>query len=263
MLSVVIAVSGQGDRKIDNFVEVAGAVQKQQYRDYEVIVVEQVIDEPVYPELVKCVLPKAKYIQVKHPVFNLRWLRNIGAKESSGDLIFFSAAETVFGSDYFGAIVGQFTDPYMLAWDRIVMLNEIGRAIYSLTRQYRLEWPEPTVEKLKVPGFEDGSGGYPVFDRSFFFEELGGFNEAFVNWGGGDNEMMIRTLDKTQGTRSNMNYCLLHLPHYGRLPNERRWEMLEAVRTMPSELSAAFCRMDLGNILKPNAQAALRAMNLC
>ena len=239
MISIIAGISGDDPIRKENFVAFIRCVSRAMRDvDCEFIVVEQLKpeDRPIYGALLKENCPNRFYHkQVWHPVFNRSWLFNVAAKESDGDLLVFMDADVVFGDDYFEELVKQcHGNPYYsMGWSRSIWLNERGRQVFLEFPRYTRHWSKSLVKrKLKVSFDPESCKGLSnVFRRGFFFDELGGFNETYSQWGGEDCDIIFRA-SAAAHELYRMEYTLLHLYHEGRVrgqQNDRMWSLTYAL----------------------------------
>lgn len=237
MLSVIIPIGGEDKkgRRRRNLIEELYCIGKQAYRDYEVILVEQVQEKPIYDDF-----DVDKYIPIKKSrgFFNLPWGRNVGARSADGDIHLHIDADLIFDEEYFGKVV-DFGKEAFSAWSTMCRLSEKGFQEWLRSRSFdvlqmgtsftgkgRLK-DESLVDMREGrqlhPNIWHGAGAAYCFDRDFFFNRFGGFNENFYGWGGDDNDATLRfsrIFDRDH--QKNRPYYVLpdctiyHLPHGGR-----------------------------------------------
>ena len=221
MLSVVVRLFGYDGRRLDNFLEHMYCVTRQ-HTEFEYIIIEQYIDKPVY-EFVQD-LGSVKYKSVKHHTYCPWWLNNVGAKMASGDKLVFMPTDVVFGDTYFDEI-DTLDAECAIGWDDSYWLSELGRSKYILSRNL-IDTPALINDKdnyilRKKPIIDGGCCGIcDIFNRDFFFEKFGGYNETFINWGAEDNETFTRAEALTDVAI--MKYTLFHLRHEGRNYTSRK-----------------------------------------
>lgn len=252
MLSVIAAICGPDTMRMLNFQHFAACAQRQPGSDHEFIVVEQVIDSPVYGSILQLNGIECRYIQVRYPEFNRSWLFNIAAKAARGDLLMFMDADVAFGEDYFACVLSSAPETFALGWSRSVWLNQLGREQYVTGAGYWPEWEDQSVARVleASPDPESCKGLSNVFNREFFFSELAGYNEAFSMWGGDDCEMILRAKAAAR-TWSVVDYCLLHLYHEDRVRGENNLAAWYTTVADPEAVSQAMKSVPLGSLSGP------------
>lgn len=182
-LSFIIA--HEGSERQDHVQWVAQSVLAQQDISVECIVVDQ-SESPSFAER----LPGAvRYLHRPRPDglagWRKSWAFNQGARESSGDLLVFHDGDIVCPEGYGKALadsMGEFG------------AASIQRFLFNLSEADTKEffrtgiWPA-FLQPDRVR--QNWEGGTIAVRRDAFFE-LGGYDEAFVGWGGEDNEFFNR-----------------------------------------------------------------------
>jgi len=235
------------------FIAVLEAIRRQSFSDYEVIVVEQYLREIFWDNVVGGTI--AKYIPVKDDssvFFCLPWCRNVGARAASGNVLVLLDADVVFGDDYFCRVVDSF-DPgvgHMVGWSRCIYLNEQGSLEYLSGSVYRTNQAPQLIQIEAQVGFHnrEGCGGVIIFDKGFYFNVLGGYNENYFRWGREDKDAMYRARALT-GKFNFLEYDILHLYH----PVKRKRRpgidtLYRLTRSSPLEASSLLVAAELGKI---------------
>ena len=213
MLSIVVAISGNRADRSTNFLSLLGCINRQTFKDYELIVVEQSTDAQFYWRWLAST--DVKYIPIQHGVFNLSWCYNVAARKASGDILVFLGGDVGFGNDYFESIANGFKPPYMAGWNSAIYLNPEGLGYY-LNMGYTSEWEDSNVAFVASPECNSGYGLSTIFTKDFFWS-LGGFNETYESWGGEDQDIHVRAREAT-GVDIELPYTILHLFHGASLP---------------------------------------------
>lgn len=250
MLSVVVPVMGNCLYRKRALVAVFDAIQRQSFSDYEVIVVEQYVEEMFWDDVVGGGTA-AKYIPVKDSStsFCLSWCRNVGARAASGSVIVLLDADVVFGDDYFYCIANAFNPSigHMVGWRRCIYLNEQGSREYLSEFVFRTDQAPQLVQFDVNVGLHGGGGcgGVIVFDRRFYFDFFGGYNENYLKWGREDKDAMYRAMALT-GRFNFLGYDVLHLYH----PVRRKLRSAEVwyryAKSNPLEVSSLLVAATLG-----------------
>jgi len=211
MLSVIIPMGGEDEkgRRLRNLRETLGCIERQTFRDYEVILVEEVYDGVVIFED----MDVDKYVQVEAAKYsNVSWTRNVGAKCARGDRLLPMDGDLLFDVDYFERIM-DVKRPWFIAWDTCFRLTEIGAGEFNLNEDISKLFQHRDYAHGAIHYTESGAAGFcSSFTRDFFFNKLGGYNENFTGWGGEDNDMVLRARHLL-GRVFALEYTIYHQPH--------------------------------------------------
>jgi len=230
MLSVTLFVGGRDETRVRNFTECMNCIAKQKYRNYEVILMEQIYDKQTRPKYYLMRLNMNRYIKVQNTLpeyynaWNAGWLLNIAARYSSGDTILQLDGDMVFDDKFFTRI-NRASKKYkaFICWDKLVRLNEVGTEIYLKTSSFKefenkihkdaLLYLDTKYGKwYHSPSIRCAAGGAVCFNRNFYFSELGGRNEWYMHRGGSDNDISIRW-SKLLGRFYTIKGTIYHLYH--------------------------------------------------
>lgn len=251
MLSVIIPIGGEDEkgRKRRNLDEMILCIEEQNYKDYEVIIVEEVYKNKLYDDI------KAdKYIHVynKGGYRNISWTRNIGSNISEGEKLLHLDADLVFDKNYFKKII-DFKEKGFAAWDTCFRLNEKGFKDYITIGLEKInkENIDPREGLIIVPRVNFTAGFANCFDREFFFKEFGGYNENYFGWGGEDNDATLRFSTLLGKYHILPNCTIYHLPHGGRKTRKGNYKELQRTIKNPLEITNLLLKTKLGNIEGP------------
>jgi len=214
MLSVIIPIFGKDPSRFTNLTAVLDCIRKQTFRDFELIIVEQYIDSPLWSELSED-SQVSQYFSFKGDPFSNSWCRNIGSNMSSGDVLVHLGADTVFDTDYFDTIYNQFAPglEYSVGYNKLIHLSKLGKDYYLKDKKYTTAWKKPFYTVSRGPGFHRSCGRSQLFDRTFFFDRLGGFNENYHTHGPDDKDTIFRAYSLVGRKFNKTLYTLLHLHH--------------------------------------------------
>jgi len=224
-LSAIVSIMGDHPQRARNFEATLRCIQQQDFQDYELVIVEQYIEKPLWESRAKSL--NATYMAITESTlpdwarFCLSWCKNVGARVSKHDTLLMLDGDVAFGNDYFSRVVSTFrTDwGYLMGFSLLIRLNTKGTGIYLRDGTYHAEWPREHVEKTNNPGFSGsgGGGGSVVFDKRFFFDVIGGYSENYFGWGKEDKDCLLRAYrfagGNEEGRLRRMDYTLLHLFH--------------------------------------------------
>lgn len=229
-LSIIVPIAGNNYFRNRNFNECIKCIKEQEYKDFEVIVVEQSLDRNFY----KSGDPFYQHVCIKDPQikrgFNLSWCRNVGARIAKGDKIVLMDADMVFEKNYFDAIIdcdspfaGGAEEYFWIrdeqVTDRFIKTKDFNY-VYEISSEKDFEYSF----KFKTFTKGCGYGAILVFDRKWYWEELGGYPEDFFKYGWEDKatiEVIKHLLEVDDSGLAKVNYKAIHLSHankdYGNL----------------------------------------------
>lgn len=223
-LSIVIPTGGNDDLRNRNFKECLKCINQQSFKDFEVIVVEQTLDGNFYKNS-----SDYKHIQIKDPLnrgFNLSWCRNVGAREAQGEIIVLMDSDFVFENDYFLRI-SEFTGEFAAGAETYYWCNReeptsewLRTGDYNRLRERGADWRDP-VFKFRSMTRGCGYGAILVYNRDWFWNVLGGYNENFFKYGWEDKaatETIKFLLGKNDEELSRIPYDAFHLFHLNKDP---------------------------------------------
>jgi glycosyltransferase involved in cell wall biosynthesis len=222
-LSIVLPTGGNDGLRTRNFNECLRCIQEQSFKDYEVIVVEQALDNNFY----KVGNPFYKHIPIKDPQnrgFNLSWCRNVGAKEATGDLLVLMDSDFVFEKDYFQKI-SEFQGNFAAGAETYYWCNtEAPTSVWLRNRDFNYfrtqgNGPRDPVFKFRSMTRGCGFGAILVYNRNWFWETFGGYNENFFKYGWEDKaatETIKFLLGRTDESMDRIPYEAAHLSHFGK-----------------------------------------------
>jgi predicted glycosyltransferase involved in capsule biosynthesis len=190
-ISIIIPITGKW--RGNNLSTCLHFLNKQSYKDFEIILVEQInckIGNQQSPEKFYCNAPVDKYIAITNKInyeFNQPWMANVGAKISSGKKLLFFDGDLLVRHCYLETL-SKLDEPFIYAWDKCFHLSQtISNKIIKRKKLIMNNYTEE--HRPAVRGHE----GYAIcIDRDFFFNKLGCYNENLFGWGGNDNEVAAR-----------------------------------------------------------------------
>lgn len=221
-LSIIISTAGNDPFRNRNFNECLRCISEQSFKDFEVIVIEQSLDNNFYKKTNSIL--SYKHIGIKDPSnrgFNLSWCRNVGAKEAIGDLIVLMDSDFVFEKDYFKKI-SEFNGEFAAGAEIYYWCNTENPTSEFLRNRdfdiFRKKGAGPRDEVFKFRSMTRGCGygAILVYNKNWFWEEFGGYNENFFRYGWEDKaatETIKYLLGRTDETMSRIPYEAAHLNH--------------------------------------------------
>jgi glycosyltransferase involved in cell wall biosynthesis len=207
-LSIIIPVAGVDRRR--NLNACISCINTQTFKDYEIIVVEQSMGGFYhyrnFPNWVgiKDVEPRG---------YNLSWGRNVGVKKAKGEIVVLMDVDLVFHDDYFGLISQMKTEfaagaEYYIWGSQIITDRYFDSGDISVFKE--------NFHKLRSFGKLYGYGTCLCFNREWFLNIFGGYNESFSGWGWEDLEGAWRIkelLNKTDDEIERIPTEIVHLFH--------------------------------------------------
>jgi len=171
----------------------------------EYLVVEQDAETKIKDHLP----PGVKHIWIKPPVpdmpYSRSWAFNVGARAAKGRLLVLHDNDICVPAHYARELLKLFSQGYQaMRLQRFIFYLD-PPSTEAITRAHRI--PE-TLGLHSV--LQNGQGPTIAVDREAYFQ-LGGHDEAFVGWGGEDNEFFQRC--QTLSFYPYMYLPLVHLYH--------------------------------------------------
>lgn len=255
---VSFIIGHRGMQRLPHLLLTLQSVAAQSDVSIECVVVEQ----SSAPE-VKDHLPSwVRYIHTPLPYADMpycrSWALNVGACSADGNLLVLHDNDMLLPKEYASQLVALAEDGYeVMNLKRFVFYLTESHSIGILAGQCSLfdDSPDSVVQNLE-------GGGSIAITRDAYFA-LGGFDEAFVGWGGEDNEFWERA--QTRRLWPYGYLPLIHLWHPaqpGKLDNTRLTATLfEARSRIPAaERIAELTSREFGNpqsaLVKPTANEA-------
>jgi len=262
-LSIIIPVAGNNHFRTRNFEQCLKAIAKQDYKNYEIIVVEQSIDNRFYKSESK----EYKLIQIKDPQrrgFNLSWCRNVGARAATGDKLVLMDADMVFEHNYFEAIASD-KSPFAGGAFHYYWLRDEDPTLRLITSwDFNSIYKEGSDNHLdKVFKFETftngcGYGAVLIFDKKWYFESFGGYCEDFFKYGWEDKAAIdvIKDLLEIKNDREipKIKYNVVHLGHSNKDYTNLRIneDLFESIKKMDkNNLISLIKSSNIGDITEP------------
>lgn len=240
-LSVVIPCGGNYPERVRNFHEVIACLQRQTYKDFELVLVEQSIDDKYYHSKVPC----TKYIPISDPVnrgFNRSWCRNVGAYQASGEVVLLMDGDYVFPGDYLEQVLKM--DEVFFSGTNLYLWSS-SRQVETYLRTKNIRVFESSPHRLKPFLRGIACGGIVGFRRDWFINEFAGYNENFFRYGFEDTEAVNRIqriLNKQAHELATVPVHVAHLHHQvrdGKFGTNNKlydlftqWEVKEYVRKL-------------------------------
>ena len=221
-LSIILPTAGNDPQRNRNFNECLKCINEQTFRDFEVIVIEQSLDGRFYKQNNSII--QYKHIGIKDPEnrgFNLSWCRNVGAREALGEIIVLMDSDFVFEREYFTKI-SEFKGEFAAGAETYYWCNhENPTTEWIRTRNFnnlRNKGGEPrdAVFKFRSMTRGCGYGAILVYNKNWFWDTFGGYNENFFRYGWEDKaatETIKFLLNRNDETMDRIPYEAAHLNH--------------------------------------------------
>jgi len=210
--TVVIPYCYGGDElRITAVKNLLDSIDAQYHRDFEVIVVEQLVKvkERSFPFVSRV----KEVIVIKDPWdrwFNKSWCINVGVKSVTTDNVLIIDADSLFGREYFSLVLDfakkhEFFHGY--SW--IVLLPGRDNPLVRIRPHSDREIYTPD----KMYGIY-ATGGTWFTSTKFYWETLGGMNESYFGYGGEDGDMWSRVNYVFKGQIPELDYPIVHQYHH-------------------------------------------------
>ena len=226
-LSIILPTGGNDHLRNRNFNECLTCIKNQTFVDYEVIVVEQSLDNNFYKQSNPII--SYKHIGIKDPQdrgFNLSWCRNVGAREAQGDIIVLMDSDFVFENNYF-TIISEFNGEFAAGAETYYWCNtEDPTTDWIRTKDFNVfrkkgGGPRDPVFQFRSMSRGCGYGAILVYNKEWFWNTMGGYNENFFRYGWEDKaatETIKFLLGKNDEELSRIPYDAFHLFHLNKDP---------------------------------------------
>ena len=247
-LSVIIPYSHNEILREQNLEKTLDCVFNQKYKDFELIVVEQLIKPYEHIIPIFQAHTNINRIQLKDPLnrnFNKSWCINVAVKQAKSNNILVIDADMLFGDTYFEEVLkfAQLNTQYFSGYHDIICLP--GR-------------DNPATRVKKYDSIQAAGGAW--FINKDFFNKVGGMNENYFGYGGEDNDMWLRVSNILQDIKS-ISYPLTHQYHHWHQQDgvnplcEDRMKILDKTRKHPMNAISLLVRSNQGNINAPTTSA--------
>jgi N-terminal domain of galactosyltransferase len=174
------------------------------------------------------------------------WAFNVGARAARSEVLVLHDNDMLVPDDYCKEILTRFDDGYeVVNLKRFIffLTEEQTRRVFSGNGSLTDEAPESIMQN------SEGGGSIAVARDAYF--AIGGFDEAFIGWGGEDNEFWQRAQ-----TRQVWPYGCLPLVHLWHPAQHGKWEKTRPTTTLfeaksaisPAERIAKLTACDFGNL---------------
>lgn len=212
MPAVSFVIGHRGMDRLPHLLATLRSIAGQRGVAIECIVVEQ----SARPEIEASLPSWVRYVHTPIPspdyAYNRAWTLNAGAKVAHGELLVLHDNDMLCPADYAAEALGRERE----GWDFV----DIKRFTFYLTEEATREVFATGRVPLRAPSTiaQNLQGGSTAATREAF-EDIGGFDESFVGWGGEDNEFRERA--ESRGRVYGFGYLpfihLWHAPQQGKI----------------------------------------------
>ena len=208
MLSVIIPVSGRNPHRERNL-RTAIPYPARQAEEHQLVIVEQYTDVPLWrDELGK----HGDYIAIKGDPLCKSWMRNVGAQAAKGDVLMFLDGDVLYDNDYYTRVMERLGSlPYLIGWSVGHDLSYQATVKVVPGKGYSSDYPVSLL-KMRHSTLTDKLGRSIIFQRGFFFDTLGGYNENYHTYAKEEKDIAYRARAATN-LLERLDYTLLHLWH--------------------------------------------------
>ena len=264
-LSIIIPVAGNDQLRNRNFEQCIKCILNQNFLDYEVIIVEQSLDNNYYKSAIE--KKGFKWIGIKDPHnrgFNLSWCRNVGAKNANGEKLVLMDADMVFESEYFNRIIenkemfaGGASKYHWISQESITE-GFVKTKDFNWIYNYGLGRPKDYIFRFEPFSNGCGYGAILIFNREWYWNIFGGYPEDFFRYGWEDKaavEIIKGLLNISEDKDlSKIDYEVIHLSHFSKDSKnmKKNEEIYKKIKMLDKkDLSKKIKLMNLGEIDSP------------
>ena len=180
-------IGHRGMARLPHLLATLRSIASQRGAAIECIVVEQDVDSQLAPHLPSWVRLVHTAPPTRDMPYCRSWTFNIGAKFATSDVMVLHDNDMLVPTDYAAWILERVAMGYQVINPKrfIFYLGQAHTEQVFANRQASLDFaPEVIVQNLE--------GGGSVAITRAAFDEIGGMDEAFIGWGGEDNEFWDR-----------------------------------------------------------------------
>ncbi len=188
-ISVIIPVFN-GERTVENNLA-AVKQQKSAGNDVEVIVVDDGSFDKT-PEILRKISDITVVTQKNR---GPAAARNSGARQASGEILVFTDSDTVPHANWLQELTSPFSDPAIKACAGTYTIANAGNTLAEIVQK------EIELRHQGYGTFIKFAGTYNLAIRKTLFEKIGGFNEAYTQASGEDNDLCYRILRESHEIR--------------------------------------------------------------
>lgn len=250
---VSFIIGHRGQARLPHLLLTLQSLSAQRQVTFECIVVEQ----SVTPEIQSALPTWVRYVHTPLPQTDMpycrSWAFNVGAQMARGPLLVLHDNDLLVPRDYAAQLMKRFNEGYeVINLKRFIFyLSEAHASRMLATQQLLLnEAPESVMQNAQ-------GGGSIAITRDAYFA-IGGFDEAFIGWGGEDNEFWERAT-----TRRLWPYGYLPIVHIWHAAQPGKHDAQRQTASRFEQLSAIPTSERIANLIAQNfASIEIRADGL-
>jgi glycosyltransferase involved in cell wall biosynthesis len=253
-LTVVTCITGFDPLRTKGLNKLIESLQKQTFKEFEVIIVEQAQNPLMYHKFEDNLFSNFQHIKLPYQSkgFNKAWCMNVAVNHSNTELLCFMDADMRFDEHYLEKAY-EFKQKekhrFFLGWE--VLIKEEGRD----------EKHDRTIYSQVIKT----AGGIFWIDK-YFWWEAGGMCEEFFGYGGEDNDFWQRANVCLGGDWKHcwvhrFPYTIYHTYHHDAPVTSERLHILNITAEQPHEVIKKLKKHNLGKIEGP-VDANVKAIKL-
>lgn len=239
----------EGTERLPHLRQVICSIFAQQGVQVECVVVD-LSPEPIHSHLPPDVVYRHVDSRGIPPGWRKAWAFNIAARQATGEFFVFHDGDICVPDQYASELIATFERGY-----DAVSLHRFLFYLDKPTTQQVFDSGSISFGSTPIRVLQNFKGGTIATTRSTYFE-IGGFDEAFVGWGGEDDEFYNRC-----GARRHCRFGYLPFVHLWHPPQRDRIkpDNLNISQVLPRRLNipaeqrmAELRRRDFGNVEGPD-----------
>lgn len=181
-ISIIVAYRNRDIQRINRFLD---SLSKQSNKTFELIFVDSGTDLNLAKEIEKSVTSHSFATYIYNDTRGKDWNKcialNIGSIHASGNFLYFTDIDLMFHEQYIEHLYTSL-DPKTQMYTRVYMVNEKFTAYETIFE----------VDRNSISEISHTSGKGILLVSKVVFEEIGGYDEYYSDWGVEDNDIYIR-----------------------------------------------------------------------
>jgi hypothetical protein len=191
MISVIIPVGGgrkEREQRLDYYLNVT--LKNQSYQDFEIIIVEQTLDNSFYYATKTVEGIMCRYITIKDPLnrgFNESWCYNLGARKATGDTLAFLGMDFVFNGRFLEDAINYmllYKTDFMFACENCVFCGQAETDEFYQTKDVDFLLAQPGYAVFTPK--RGAAVGISFVNKESYFNKYNSWVENFFGWGAHD-----------------------------------------------------------------------------
>lgn len=181
-ISIIVAYRNRDSQRINRFLD---SLSKQSNKTFELIFVDSGTDLDLAKEIEKSVKSYAFATYIYNDTRGKDWNKcialNIGSLHANGNYLYFTDIDLMFHENYVDHLYNSL-DPKNQMYTRVYMVNEKFTAYNTIF----------DIDRNLISEISHTSGKGILLVSKEVFEEIGGYDEYYSDWGVEDNDIYIR-----------------------------------------------------------------------